>query len=90
MMIEGLNEKESEYIESMYEMMETKGWKTLEEDVGKRLVFLKDQLLNPKLTSDEIRIAQGKGDVLAELVNLKSYLNNYVELVKTQAKAQGE
>lgn len=84
-MIAGLNDKESKYIEDMQVTFQTEGWKSLTEDVGKRLEFLKIQLLNPKITSDEFRIAQGKADVLAELVGLQGYLEAVVKQAETKA-----
>lgn len=78
-MIEGLDEKESTYIENMQEMFSTMGWQTLHEDVQNRLTLLKDQLLNTKLTSDEIRVAQGRADVMMEISNFQLFLENYVK-----------
>lgn len=89
-MIIGLTEQESAYVENMYQTFETEGWKTLIEDVTKRRDLVKDQLTNTKITLDEIRVAQGRIDMMNELIGLQPFIENYVKAKQETMVEQDE
>ena len=64
-----MNQELQDYYESRFEMMSTKGWKDLVEDVDKIIVSLN----NISVVSDEkdLQFKKGELSILTWLVNLK-------------------
>jgi hypothetical protein len=64
-----MNKELQDYYESRFEMMSTKGWKDLVEDVDKIIVSLN----NISVVSDEkdLQFKKGELSILTWLVNLK-------------------
>lgn len=60
----------SKALESLNEMVHTKGWDVLEDDIKEKIEELKESILHTDVTGDLLKIAQGRILAYREILSL--------------------
>lgn len=61
-------------LENLNEMVHTKGWDVLEEDIKEKVEELKEQVLHPTVTGELLKVAQGRILAYREILSLPTII----------------